>query len=125
MENRKEFSDKLGLLFDIASLDWEKEISTDRLKDVDERAEDLNFMVDQRCARVQYLGEFSDHFAEAVTDKEAREASTEAQSAEESARQEEVHSKDKKRRELATKDIICDNTNDTDFEVKAKKAKKS
>ena len=29
LENRKEFSDKLGLLFDIASLDWEKEMSTD------------------------------------------------------------------------------------------------
>ena len=125
LENRKEFSDKLGLLFDIASQDWEKKISTDRIKDVDERAEDLNFLVDQRGPRVRYLGEFSEHFAEAVTDKEAREASSEAQSAAESARQEKVRSEAKKRRELATKEIICENNNDEDFEVEAKKAKKS
>ena len=36
-QHRKEFSDQLGLLFDIASPSWEKEISTDRLKDGEEK----------------------------------------------------------------------------------------
>ena len=48
LQHRKDFSDHLGLLFDIASPGWEKEISTDRLKDGDEKEEDLNFLVDQR-----------------------------------------------------------------------------
>ena len=125
LQHRKEFSDQLGLLFDIASPSWAKEISTYRLKDGDEKEEDFNFLVDQRGPRKQYLGEFSAHFAEAVTDKDTRVAASEAQVTTENERQEQVRSIDRKRRELATKDIISDNNNDKDFEVKAKKPKKS
>ena len=125
LQHRKEFSDQLGLLFDIASPSWMKEIKTDRLKDGDEREEDLNFLVDQRGPMNEYLAEFSAHCAEAVTDKDAREAASEAQATTENERQEHVRNTHRKRKELATKDIINDNNNDQDFEVKNKKPKKS
>ena len=50
---------------------------------------------------------------------------SEAQVTAENDRQEQVSNIDRKRRELATKEIISDNDNGKDFEVKAKKPKKS
>ena len=125
VQNRKEFTDQLDLLFDIACPSWEKEISADRLKDEEEKEEDLRFLVDQRGPRELYLGEFSDHYAGAFTDKMTREANSEAQNVAESARQDEVRSSDKKRKEMVTKDIMNDNNNDEDFVLPAKKPRKS
>ena len=66
IQNRKEFSDNLGILFDIACPAWENKITTDRIKSNEEREEDLRFLLDQRGPRKEVLGKFSPHYTVAT-----------------------------------------------------------
>ena len=125
LQNRKDFSDKLDLLFDIANPKWEKDISADRLKNQEERDEDLKFLVDQRGPRKMYLGQFSDHYAEAFTNKMSREANCKSLRMAESKRQDQVRADASTSREIVTKDIDICNNNDKDYEPGAKKSRKS
>ena len=72
VQNRKEFNDSLGILFDIACPSWEKKITTDRIESNEEREEDLRFLQDQRGPRKEVLGEFSPHYTAAYMAKVTR-----------------------------------------------------
>ena len=125
VKNRGDFSDQMDCIFDIACPDWEKRIKQDRLKDDDEKEEDLTFLQDQRSDRRLFLGEFSAHYGEAFVDKMSRLASSENQEQAEEDRQDQVRKDHKKRKEEAMIDIDDNNNKDSEFQVNVKKAKRS
>ena len=69
-QNRAEFTNCFPKLFDITSPTWETEIKNDRVKSKDEREEDLQFLLDQRGERKEWLGSYSKHYQKAYVAKE-------------------------------------------------------
>jgi len=120
IQNRKEFVEKLSILFDVASPNWEKQITTDRLKSQDEKNEDLKFLIDQRGPRKMCLGKFSTHYAQASTSKMVRSSKSSAQLESEIERQDKIRLNYNKSKEMAKMDDIIDD-NGENFECKSKK----
>lgn len=56
MEKRKKFEEKLDKLFDIASPDAIKILESDRLRSLDARQADIDFYLDQKGARIGFIG---------------------------------------------------------------------
>ena len=114
----------MNKLFDISCPSWEKDISSDRLKDKKEREEDLSFLVDQRGPRMQVLGKFSAHYSLAFSSKEEREMASEKREEREKEVQSEMNILDMKRKEDSLKEIEDNDENDN-FEMKERRKRKS
>ena len=125
IQNRKEFSDNLGILFDIACPAWENKITTDRIKSNEEREEDLRFLLDQRGPRKEVLGKFSPHYTVAYMAKVTRILNAEEKKAKEKERLEEIKKRETQQRKEALEDINDNDDVDEDYETDSKKPRRS
>ena len=116
-ENREIFCQELCLLFDIASGDWEKKIKNDRLKNSEEKNEDLDFLVDQRTLRKMFLGSFSKHYSEAVEKKLEREQSEKIRTEKEIQRMEAEKEENRKMKAEFVDSDASDNSDSENVDV--------
>ena len=120
MEKRKKFEEKLDKLFDIASPDAIKILESDRLRSLDARQADIDFYLDQKGARIGFIGGLDKVHRKAVESKKKRleESELQQEKASSSSRP------DKKKLPLSEMGDIEDDIDDTDFIPSVQKAKK-
>ena len=74
LQDREAFSNKLSKLFDVSHPELEKKLSEDRIRgNLGVRAEDLAFLVDQRGARMMFMGSRDGEYSKKISQKLKRQ----------------------------------------------------
>ena len=73
VRKREEFSETLDSLLDVASPMAVKMIATDKLRSKEAKTSDVDFYLDQKGPRLEYMSGLDKKFSKAVKNKEKRE----------------------------------------------------
>ena len=128
LSKREVWTVRVDKLFDCAAADAEEVLRKSRLLGQGDKEEDINFLLDQRTTRLQYIGERDKSFDKKKVEKDNREERQKMMKEKENDRvrtkekEQQEEKKDASKREMD--DEVEGNEEDPDYSVVAKKSKR-